>query len=99
MKILNTRGVIRILGIYGHPIPVPHEQIESIKSLLETNFQFDPYPYFTEGEEVVVVRGPLEGMSGKIIERKGVRRLILAVDLIKRSISVEVDIVDVELNQ
>jgi len=78
---------------------VPNEQIESIKRLLETNFQFDPYTYFTEGEEVVVVRGPLEGMSGKIIERKGVRRLILAVDLIKRSISVEVDIVDVELNQ
>ncbi len=99
MKILNTRSVIRILGIYGHPIPVPHEQIESIKRLLETNLQFDPYPYFTEGEEVVVVRGPLEGMSGKIIERKGVCRLILAVDLIKLSISVEVDIVDVELNQ
>ncbi len=38
-------------------------------------------------------------MSGKIIERRGGGRLILAVDLIKRSISVEVDIVDVELNQ
>ena len=99
LKILNIRGVIRILGVSGHPIPVPHEQIESIKRLLEINLQFDPYPYFTEGEEVVVVRGPLEGMSGKIIERKGVCRLILAVDLIKRSISVEVDIVDVEINQ
>jgi len=99
LKILNTRGVIRILGINGHPTPVPNEQIESIKRLLEADLNFDPYPYFKEGKEVVVVKGPLEGMSGKIVERRGEFRLILSVDLINRSISVEVDISDVELNQ
>ncbi|TDI90640.1 MAG: hypothetical protein E2O72_03690 [Candidatus Dadabacteria bacterium] len=52
LKILNTRGVIRILGVSGHPIPVPHEQIESIKRLLETNLQFDPYPYFRKGKKL-----------------------------------------------
>ena len=66
---------------------------------LETNLYFDPFPYFTEGKEVVVVNGPLDGMRGKIIERRGECRLIMSVDLIKRSISVEVDISDVELNQ
>lgn len=38
-------------------------------------------------------------MCGKIVERRGEYRLILSIDLIRRSVSVEVDIDDVELNQ
>ncbi len=99
LPILNTRGVIRILDVNGYPTPIPHEQIESIKKLLESNLSFDPYPYLTEGTDVVVAKGPLEGMSGKIVERRGEYRLILSVNLVNRSISLEVDISDVELNQ
>jgi len=99
LNILNTQGVIRILGTYGELTPVPEEQIEFIKALLKTNLNYDPWPYFAEGKEVIVVKGPLEGMCGKIVERRGEFRLILSIDLIQRSISVEVDIDDVELNQ
>ncbi|GJM15351.1 MAG: transcription termination factor NusG domain protein [Thermodesulfobacteriota bacterium] len=99
LKILNTRGVIKILGVNGFPTPVPSEQIEIIKTILEKDLNCDPWPYMTEGKEVIVIRGPLEGTSGKIVERRGECRLILSVDLIKRSVSVEVDIDDVELNQ
>ncbi len=96
-KILNTRGVVRILGINGAPIPVPVEQIEAIKRLLESKLKFDPYTYFTQEREVVVVHGPLQGIKGRILERRGDYRLILSVDMIKRSVSVQVDIKDVEL--
>lgn len=98
LKILSTRGVIQILGINGFPTSVSNEQIESIKSILETNLICDPCPYLTQGKEVIIIRGPLEGTSGRIVERKGEYRLILSMDLIKRSVSVEVDIDDVELN-
>lgn len=98
LKILNTRGVIRILGVNGFPTPVSNKQIEIIKSILDTNLICAPYPYLTEGKEVVVVRGPLEGAIGKIIGRRGEYKLILSVDLIKRSVSVEVDIDNVERN-
>lgn len=99
LKILNTKGVIRILGVNGFPTPVSNEQIESIKSILNTKLSYDPCPYLTEGKRVVVVRGPLKGASGKIIERRGEYRLILSVDIIKRSVSIEVDIDDIELDE
>ena len=98
LKILNTRGVVKMLGVNGFPTPVPNEQIESIKRLMETDLCYDPCPYLCEGKEVIVNNGPLEGMKGKILERRGEYRLILSVDLINRSISVEVDINDVELS-
>lgn len=98
LKILNTRGVIRIVGVNGFPTSVSNKQIETIKSILDTNLICDPYPYLSEGKEVIVIRGPLEGAIGRIIGRRGEYKLILSVDLIKRSVSVEVDIDDVERN-
>lgn len=52
INILNTQGVIRILGTNGEPEPIPDEQIDFIITLQETNMKYDPWPYFTEGKEV-----------------------------------------------
>ena len=97
LNVLNRRSVVRILGVKGIPIRVPVEQINAIKSLLKSNLRYDPYPYFVEGKEVIVVNGPLQGVRGKILEIRGNYRLILSVDLIQRSVSLEIDIKDVEL--
>jgi transcription antitermination factor NusG len=59
LNILNTQGVIRILGTNGEPEPIPDEQIDFIKTLQETNMNYDPWPYFTEGKEVIVLGGRL----------------------------------------
>ncbi|MBI2485757.1 MAG: UpxY family transcription antiterminator [Deltaproteobacteria bacterium] len=95
--VLNRRNVVRILGVQGIPIPVPVEQINAIKRLLESDLRYDPYPYFAEGKEVIVVNGPLQGVRGKILEVRGNYRLILSVDFIQRSVSLEIDIKDIEL--
>lgn len=97
LHVLTTKGVVRILGVNGNPTPIPDQQINSIKSLLESNLKYDPYKYLVEGSEVEVINGPLMGSRGRIVERRGQYRLILSVDLIQRAVSVEVDIDDVEL--
>jgi len=95
-SVLSMPGVVRILGVNGTPVPVPEEQIDAIRRLLDSGLKYDPYSYLTEGREVVVIRGPLEGVRGKILKRRGNYRLVLSVDLILRSVSVEIDIEDVE---
>lgn len=97
LNILNTPGIVRILGISGIPTPIPDDQIESIRKLLESKVPFDPHPYLREGKMVIVTHGPLQGIMGRILKRRGLNKLILSVDLIKRAISVEVDIEMVEL--
>jgi len=97
LNVFNTKGVVRILSANGSLQPVPVEQINSIKSLLESKIEFDPYPYFVSGNEVVVINGPLRGIEGKILRRKGQNRLIISIGIIKRSASVEIDPADVEL--
>jgi transcription antitermination factor NusG len=95
--ILNTKGVVRILSSNGSYEVVPAHQIDSIRLLVDTNVEYDPYKYLVKGKEVVVVNGPLQGVSGKILKRKGQNRLIVSIGIIKRSASVEIDPADVEL--
>jgi len=97
LNVLNTRGVVRMLGSNGKPVPVPVEEIEATKTLLESGLRYEPFSYLTEGKEVVVIRGPLEGVGGRILQVRGTTRLIISVNLIQRSVSVEVDISDIEL--
>lgn len=94
--VLNTNGVVRILGNNGVPVPVSTEEIEATKRLIETGLKYEPFPYSIVGREVEVRRGPLEGAIGKILRTKGAYSLILSVHLIMRSVSVEVDLSDVD---
>lgn len=97
LSILNTKGVVRILGSNGSFLAVPAQQIDSVKRLVEANVEYDPYQYLVEGKEVTLVNGPLHGVTGKILKRKGQNWLIVSIDIIKRSVSVKVDPADVEL--
>lgn len=94
--VLSIRGVVSIVGANGCPIPVPHEEIEAIRRLIESGYRFDPFPYLKEGREVIVINGPLQGVRGKILRRLGDTRLVLSIDIIRRSVAVEIDIRDVD---
>ncbi len=97
LSILNTKGVVRILSSNGRFQPVPAQQIDSVKRIVETKYEFDPYPGLVTGSEVRIANGPLQGVTGRIVERKGRKWLVVSIDIIKRSVSVTVDPADVEL--
>jgi transcription antitermination factor NusG len=54
-------------------------------------------PYLKEGMKVRVVNGPLIGIEGILFKIKpNKHRLVLSVDLLQESVSVEIDDLDVE---
>ncbi|HLE24044.1 MAG TPA: UpxY family transcription antiterminator [Thermodesulfobacteriota bacterium] len=95
-KVITSKGVVKILGTNGTPIPIPTDEIDSVKTLLKSGLKYDPYPFLKSGMKVQVIRGPLQGIIGKINERLGKYKLLISIELIKRSISVEIDVKDVE---
>ncbi len=97
-SVIYSKGVLKILGTNGIPCPIPNQQAESIMRLVNSDLKFDPYPHIDTGNEVVIKRGPLEGVVGKIIVKRSSKHIvILSVDLINRAVSVEVNLEDVEL--
>ena len=97
LDVLGAKGVVRILGNNGVPVPVPEEEINAARRLVRSGLPCLPFPYEFEGREAVITRGPLEGLRGRIESQRGGFRLILSVHLIRSAVSVEVDAGDVEL--
>jgi transcription antitermination factor NusG len=95
-KVVTSKGVVKVLGTNGTPVPIPDEEVDSVRTLLKSGLRYDPYPYLKSGMKVVVINGLLQGIIGKIIERLGKYKLLISIELIKRSISVEIDVKDVE---
>jgi len=86
---------VRVVGFAGRPEPIPDEEIESLKMLMRNGSNYVCYPYLREGMHVHVVRGPLEGVRGRLVREARHSRLVLSVPLIQRSVAIEIDAADV----
>ena len=96
LAVLKCAGVVSIVSFNGEIAPIPDVQIDGIRTLVESDLQYDPCPLIQEGMMVEVAHGPLKGVVGRL-QRKGAHaRLILSVDLIGQAVSVEVDAADVK---
>jgi len=95
-QILNAPGVSRIIGWSGRPAVIPGEQIDSIRNLLESSLPVEPHDYVRCGERVRIHEGALRGTEGILVRKKKSLRLVVSVELLGRSASVEVDWKSVE---
>jgi transcription antitermination factor NusG len=88
-QVLETRGVVRILGGPGGIERVPDGEIEGVRTLLESQLHCEGHPLISEGAWVKVKSGPLEGLEGSLVRIKNKKRLVVSIDLLGRSISAE----------
>ena len=96
LAILKCTGVVNIVSVEGKPAAIPEQEIESIRTLVGSDLQYDPCPMIHEGMMVEVVHGPLKGVVGRLVRKDAPKaRLVLSVDLIGQAVSVEVDAADV----
>lgn len=89
-SVLAVPGVVAIVGRGNVPSPLPDDEIESLRTSLQQG-KFEPHPYLVAGERVRVRGGALEGIEGIVVRRKNEVRVVLTLELIQRSVAVEVD--------
>jgi transcription antitermination factor NusG len=95
LPVLTTPGVHKMICRGERIATVPEEEIEAIRRTLDGDFSVEPHPFLRCGERVRVVRGPLEGVEGILTRKKNLFRLVLSVDMLAQSVSVEIDALDV----
>lgn len=91
LRVLQVPGVVRLVGFNGSPTPMPQEDVNRIREFLAPGWRAQPHPYLQVGRRVRVVRGPLAGMVGIVLQRKNRSRLVLSFDVIQRSMAIEID--------
>jgi transcription antitermination factor NusG len=78
----------------GQPAALPDDEIESLRNRLSGAAKMEPHPYLRAGRRVRVRSGPMVGLEGIVVRRKDCCRVVFSIDLIQRSIAVEVDEAD-----
>lgn len=94
--VVEVPGVARLVGFNGTPAPLPEEEIEGLKKGLSCGVRTEPHPFLTAGRHVRVKSGPLAGTEGILVRRKRLDRFVISLELIQRSVAVDLDAADVE---
>jgi transcription antitermination factor NusG len=96
VKVLEVPGVLTMVGGTGHvPAALPDEEINALRTGLPLR-NAEPHPLLTAGQRARICSGPLAGMVGVVVRNKNGLRVVLTMDLIMRSVSVEVDASELE---
>jgi transcription antitermination factor NusG len=91
LRVQQVPGVARLVGFDGTPAALPEEEIEALRACIGSGVQAEPHPYLRVGRRVRVKGGPMTGMEGILVRRKGKLRVVVSVDQIQRSVAIEVD--------
>lgn len=91
VPVITTPGVISITGAGKVPIPIPDEEIETVRTVIRSGLAVMPWPGLTPGSRVLIERGPLTGVEGIAVNVEDQCRLIVSVHLLQRSLSVEIE--------
>jgi transcription antitermination factor NusG len=89
--LITTPGVIGILSFGGSPAIISDEEIEAIKTVVDSSVSAGPWPYLHEGRRVRIHRGALTGVEGLLVRVKNDWRVVLSVEVLCRSVAVEID--------
>lgn len=93
IDICKARGLVRILGERWDKLAtVPDEEIEAIRLVNQTSVPRMPYPYLKIGQTVRIIGGPLANVEGIFVKSEPkTGLLVLSIELLRRSLAVEVD--------
>jgi len=96
LRVLQIPSVVRLVGLNGSPTPLTHDEMEAMRNGLTQILNAEPCPYLQVGRRVRIKSGPLAGLQGILLRKKASYRFVLSLELICRSIVVDVDAADLE---
>lgn len=94
-RLLSVPGVISIVGNRRQALSIPDAEIDALRGGLHLRSAL-PEQYIAVGERVRIVAGAMAGVEGVMIRSKNQLRVVISIQVIMRSISVEVNLVDIE---
>lgn len=96
LRVVQVPSVVRLVGFGGLPAVLPDTEMEIMRTGLSRGVCAEPHPFLTVGRRVRIVDGPFAGLQGILKQKKSGLRVVVSLDLIQRSVVVDVDAADVE---
>ena len=91
-RALGVPGVLSAVGKRESSV-ISETYIDSLRKAV-TLGKVEPHPYLATGASVRIRSGALAGLQGIVVRQKSGCRMVLSLELISRSVAVEVDTAD-----
>jgi transcription antitermination factor NusG len=91
MRVLNTPSVTAVVGFGRNPVAVEEQELAAIRAVLASGLPAQPWPYLRVGQKVRIEHGCLEGVVGILLREKDQYRVLVSVEILQRSVAVEID--------
>ena len=96
LRVLQVPGVVSFVTFNGQLAALPEQEIDALRNGLDHGVYAEPCPYLRVGRRVRVAAGPLAGAEGILVKKKDKCRVVISLDVLMRSVAVEVDGTDLE---
>jgi transcription elongation factor/antiterminator RfaH len=96
LRVQQVPGVVSFVSFGGSPVPLRSSDLETLRQGSANPTQIAPHPYLKVGRRVRVAGGPFAGTEGILMRRRNGCRVVVAIDLLQRSVAVEADEADLE---
>lgn len=97
LRVLQTAGVVSLVGNGHIGVPIPDKQIEDIQTVLAHRVPCAIFPLLRVGQRIRVRGGCLDGIEGLLVRFKGERSLVISVQAVLQSIAISLKGYDVEI--
>jgi transcription antitermination factor NusG len=89
--VLCTPGVASFVSFGGGPAEVAAEEIDGVRTIVDSGLPACDGPFVRIGQWVRIVAGPLAGLQGILSREKDALRVVVNVEILQRSVSVDVE--------
>lgn len=90
LRIVTSPNITSIVGVGKKPFPVADEEIQAIRTMIASGLPLEPWQYLEVGQRVRIEGGSLDGLTGILVQEKNSLRVVVNVDLLRRSVAVEI---------
>ena len=91
LPILMTPSVIQVVGSGKTPVPIEDHEIDAVSTIVASGLAAEPWSYLRTGQTVTLAAGPLRGVAGVLLDFRPRARLVVSIELLQRSVAVEID--------
>jgi transcriptional antiterminator RfaH len=97
--VLNTPGIIRYVTFEGKAVPIPQGQIDAIRyylsgqDLVQEDFRNSG---LLPGSPVEIVRGPLRGLNGILVDFHGQKKVRLEIEALGQFLNLNISLQDIK---
>jgi transcription termination/antitermination protein NusG len=95
VALLKLPGVLRIVGNAAGAVPMSPRDMDALRQFVRYD-TFLPHNKVDGGDTVRINRGPLKGLEGVCFRRDNLVRFVVTIDLIGKSVAVDLDSTEFE---